>query len=179
LPKSIDVRLPGLLVLGCSLHLAGCATAKKRHRIGIEVGGSAYAQVAYRLRLSERTLIQTGGLLGPSNVVPGNVTLGGIVEIYDNAAMTTYIGAGATYAFVAGKSFRGGDRYDLWQERIFGYGRVGLALKVGDGEGLLALELGSWAGVRQDRHDYWDARPTKLAFRHSFLRPMLGLSYFW
>jgi hypothetical protein len=155
-----------------------------RHRLGLQVGGSAVAQVAYRYRMTSSLHLDVGlgGL--PHGILNGS--LGVIAGVPFDNRWFVYVGVGAGHAGV------------YWSEALydpecpertsgcpegsnqlsFFYGRAGVAMALGEARRhLLGLEVGGWYGSHRKR-ERDDAGATMSSSR-PIVWPMAGLSYFF
>jgi hypothetical protein len=151
-----------------------------RHRLGIQVGGSAIAQVAYRYRMIGPLHVDVGlgGL--PHGILNGS--LGIVVGAPIDNRWFMYVGAGVGHAGV----YWGDELYDSEcmagcakgsNELSFLYGRAGVAVAFGETRRhLLGLDVGGWYGSHRKREE--DAAGMEMSSSRPIAWPMAGLSYF-
>jgi hypothetical protein len=154
--------------------------AKRRHFLGVQLGGSAYFQLVYRYRLVGALLLDVGGFFfGPPVAMNGSAGL--ILDVPLARRWSAYAGAGGGAGMVIGE----GTDPDCPESQpdcpvVAGhtataqlYGRLGVAVRFGvELRDQVGVDGGVWYGTLEN-DDGGDAAPE----RRTFIWPMAGLSY--
>jgi hypothetical protein len=155
-----------------------------RHRVGIQLGGSAFGQVVYRVRLLGHSYLELGGGGLPHGVLNGSAGL--VVARSTGTRVYPYAAAGIGFGLLAGyaaqKDAAGHDCPSVaasecaWDSRsvLFGYSRVGIAVGVDASRKMsLSFDVGAWYGDRTHSHD--DGLGKQTSSSTKILWPMAGV----
>lgn len=155
----------------------------RRHRVGIQVGGTGIVQVAYRYRALGPVHLEAG-FMGASHF--GNVSAGVLVGVPLHDRWFAYAGlGGAVMATFGRKPAEGCDArtsecpsIDGSETLLYLHVRAGVGLALDAGQRhLLSLDVGGWRGTwyKSDA----DASGNKTESSGAITLPMAGLSYFF
>jgi hypothetical protein len=149
-----------------------------RHRIGVQIGGTSYFQMAYRYRVLGGVYVDTG-FFALNAGMDGSAGL--LVDVPIAHAWSIYAGAGGGFAAAFGATEREGCDPKTTDCIAPGssfasyvYGRVGASLRFGrEWRNIVGVDVGVWRGNREDEVDHQVTGRSKIFF------PMAGLSYHW
>jgi hypothetical protein len=153
-----------------------------RHRLGLQIGGSAVFQVAYRYRMMGPLHVDLGLAGLPHS--PVNGSLGVVAGAPADNRWFLYVGVGVGHAGIERSGMidgrgcygmpgcpNGGDYLS------FLYGRAGVAVALGaTRRHLVGLDVGGWYGSHRKREE--DAAGVETSWSRRIVWPMAGLSYF-
>jgi hypothetical protein len=158
-----------------------------RHRVGIQMGGSSFVQVVYRLRMFGHVYLDVGGGGAPEAAMNGS--LGIFVARSTGTRFYPYAAGGAGFGVAGGgpsatnkgptgKCVDGTDGCPWESDSVaYGYARAGVGMTVGVAHRVsLLLDLGVWAGRRYHYSD--DGMGTATQSSERFVWPIPGLAGF-
>jgi hypothetical protein len=150
-----------------------------RHRMGLQIGGSSYFQIAYRYRVVGGLYLDTG-LFVLNGGADGSI--GAVVDVPIVRPVSVYAGAGAGFAMAFGAttskscdssttncpvvpgSYGGG----------YTYARLGTAVRFGrTARHVVGLEVAIWRGQSEEEID------GQVTEEKRYLMLVPGLSYHW
>jgi hypothetical protein len=150
-----------------------------RHRIGLQIGGSSYFQIAYRYRL-------IGGLYVDTGVFALNAgadgSIGGLFDLEVMHPWSLYVGAGVGFGAAFGETTPKGCNDQTTDcpvvhgsvGTVYSYTRVGVAFRFGRGSRhIVGADVGIWRGHSVEETE------NEVTGRSSFVSPMAGVSYHW
>jgi hypothetical protein len=151
---------------------------ERRHRVGLQAGGSSVFQVVYRYRIVGPIHLDVGGLSVPHS--PVNFSLGLIVARPTATRFFPYGGFGVGHAGIertsgcypdeTGCPTRGDYLFYL-------YARAGVGMAFDSARRhTLGLDVGGWYGTHRSRYNDGAGTQT-LPSSKAILWPMAGLSY--
>jgi hypothetical protein len=150
-----------------------------RHRFGVQAGGTAFLQFAYRARLLGPFHLDVGAFGAPEGALNGS--LGGLFEVPVTGRWALYAGLGGGVATVFAPRDQPGCDPDRNPDcplvagsyvRSWVYGRAGASLFLGmERRDVLGLDVGVWRGSWTEQVD------SKEIGRGEFVWPMAGVSY--
>jgi hypothetical protein len=155
----------------------------RRHRIGIQIGGTGLGQVVYRIRAVGPIHFEAG-LMGADHV--GNVSAGVLVGVPVANRWFPYVGVGGGAMWAFGpKTAKGCDSkasncptVDGSDTLVFLHLRAGVGLALGaTRRHLVSLDVGGWYGPWWKRET--DAAGGETKSSGTVTLPMAGLSYFF
>lgn len=158
-----------------------------RHRIGVQLGGSAFAQLVYRLRLVGHSYLEVGGAGAPEGVL--NASLGLVVAHTTGTRFFPYAAAGVGMGGTQGRTAQrnaAGKECGLdtpgcpWSSHAVGffYARVGVGTSIDDARRFsLHLDVGTWIGEKTSSSDDGLGARTSSSARITW--PMVGLACFY
>jgi hypothetical protein len=157
-----------------------------RHSLGFQVGGSAVAQVVYRLRVFSHAYLEIGGAGAPEGALNGSIGL--LVAHSTGTRLFPYAGAGLGFAGQTGPDAQtnaaGESCLDApecpWSGRglAFFYVRAGVGLVLETTKHIsLGLDIGTWIGEAWHRTD--DGNGGKTFSSRRIVWPMAGLAGFY
>jgi hypothetical protein len=150
-----------------------------RHRMGIQIGGSSYFQIAYRYRVLGGLYLDTG--LFALNA-GANGSIGAVVDVPIVRPVSVYVGAGAGFALAFGATTpKGCDSSTTDCPVVSGssgggytYARVGTAVRFGrTARHVVGLDVAIWRGQSEEEID------GQVTERNKYLMLVPGLSYHW
>ncbi len=141
--------------------------------LGFQIGGTAYLQLIYRLRMFGPLLLDIGGagFVLPPGGAGGNVSGGLVVDVPLVRRWSIYTGAGGGAAFV----WAGDGEGTGTTSQAYYYGRIGFAVRLGP-EHLdqIGIDGGAWFGKLYDQDDRVEGTSKS---ERRFLWPMAGLFF--
>lgn len=158
-----------------------------RHSLGFQLGGSAFAQMVYRLRLVRHSYLEVGGAGAPEGVL--NASLGLMVAHSTGTRFYPYAAAGAGFASAAGRVAQKNAAGDVcgidtpgcaWTNRgaAFFYVRAGAGVVLDTARHVsLGFDLGSWIG--ETFHGTHDGSAGTTYSSRRIVWPMAGVSGFY
>jgi hypothetical protein len=150
-----------------------------RHRIGLQIGGSSYFQIAYRYRLFGGLYVDTG-FFALNGGADGSI--GGVFDLVIVHPWSLYAGAGVGFTDAFGATTpKGCDAQTTDCPVVHGsfiatysYARVGTAFRFGQSSRhIVGADVGVWRGQSIEEIEH------EVTGRDSFLFPMAGVSYHW
>jgi hypothetical protein len=148
-----------------------------RHRIGVQIGGSSYFQVAYRYRLFGGVFLDTGLFILNAG---GDGSVGAVADVPIVKPFSVYAGAGVGFAIAVGATTpKGCDSKTTDCPLVNGsyggtyvYVRLGTAVRFGRGSRhIVGVDGGLWRGWREEEID------RQVTSRSEYVSPMVGVSY--
>jgi hypothetical protein len=158
--------------------------AEGRHQFGLQIGGSGFFQLAYRLRVVGPAHLELGAAGLPHS--PFHVTASLLAAIPVSDRWRPYLGFGVGHAGILGRSYPSGcmrDAPGCLPTDTFDYvnyfsARAGVGYAFGAGRRhSLGIDVGGWYGERGESRTDPDDRTTKSSRR--VIWPMAGLSWFY
>jgi hypothetical protein len=160
-----------------------------RHRVGVQLGGSAFVQVVYRLRLLGHSYLEVGGGGAPEGTL--NASLGLVVAHSTGTRFFPYaaagVGMGTTTSAPGMEKNAAGASCGLdatagcpWSSRAVGffYARAGVGAVVDASRHLsLHLDVGTWVGEKAVTSD--DGRGTRTSATTRITWPMVGVAGYY
>jgi hypothetical protein len=157
-----------------------------RHRFGVQLGGSSFAQASYRLRMFGHLYLDVGLGGAPHGIMNGSAGL--VVAHATGTRLFPYAASGFGFGFLAGPGDTGVDpsaKCDYggptcpWDDVgvTYWYGRAGVGVMLDQARRFsLLLDLGVWVGTK------WRSRGDGQGMRtdtsERFIWPMPGLASF-
>jgi hypothetical protein len=157
-----------------------------RHRVGLQVGGSSFVQLVYRLRLFRHLYLELGGAGVPEATL--NASAGLMVAHRTGTRFFPYLAGGAGFGASGGGPAVSGAMTSKcvdgtagcpWESTgvTYGYARAGVGMSFGPNHNAsLLLDLGAWIGTKWHRRD--DGMGTLTDTSGRFVWPMPGLAMF-
>ncbi len=150
-----------------------------RHRIGVQIGGSSYFQIAYRYRLLGGLYVDTGFFALNAGA---DGSIGGVFDLEVVHPWSLYVGAGVGFTAAFGATTpKGCDAQTTDCPVVHGsfvaaysYARVGTAFRFGrSSRHIVGVDVGVWRGQSVEEIEH------EVTGRNSFQFPMAGVSYHW
>lgn len=143
----------------------------RRHYLGLQLGGSAAFQLAYRLRAVERLHFDVGTFTVSGGF---NGSAGLLYDFPMSTRTAPYVSAGGGFLGAAGER----EACDADPQcvdstvNLYVYFRAGVSVRVGtERRDVLGFDAGLWRGTMTDRG------PSGVVHEEAFLWPMAGFSY--
>jgi hypothetical protein len=144
---------------------------ERRHYLGVQLGGSAALQIAYRLRMVDRLHLDIGSYASPG-VFNGSAGL--LFDFPMSTRTAPYVSAGGGFLGSAGER-EPCDKDPQCIEstvNLLVYVRIGVSVRLGsERRDLLGFDAGFWRGTSTDDG------PNGVVRQETFVLPMAGLSY--
>ena len=140
--------------------------------LGFQIGGTAYLQLLYRLRIVGPLLLDLGGLgFALPGGAGGNVSGGLVVDVPLARRWSIYTGAGGGAAFI----FAGDGEGAGTTGQAYYYGRLGFAVRLGvEHLDQLGIDGGAWYGKLYERDHSVEGTSSS---EQRFLWPMAGVFF--
>jgi hypothetical protein len=157
-----------------------------RHRVGLQLGGSSFVQLVYRLRLLGHSYLELGGAGAPEGTM--NASAGLMVALRTGTRFFPYAAGGVGFGVAGGgpgpspdeaSSCVDGTKSCPWESSgvSYGYARAGVGMTFGvNHNASVLLDFGAWKGTRWHWHD--DGMGTLTDVSEPFVWPMPGLAMF-
>jgi hypothetical protein len=158
-----------------------------RHHIGFQLGGSAFAQIVYRLRVVGHAYLEIGGAAVPEGTL--NTSVGFVVAHATGTRFFPYAGAGVGFGGMSGRDANknaAGQECGIdtpgcsWSSRTMGFFhiRAGAGVVLDTARHIsLGLDIGSWIGATSHVTD--DGNGGRTSSSRRIVWPMAGLAFLY